>query len=111
MHRIICTLALTILPFLNAHELGINEEGSNFPSQEQKCYIAFDQLRIIPGGLFISLDANTTLSVNEMHLDNQGFYYLEEEGVSWICQWCGALNPLSNSSCQRCSESYGTSPA
>lgn len=108
MYKVILILALSFW-FLGAHIFELN--GEHVPiSYSEKYYISFDQLNITPTGIFVFLDANTCLLVPGIYQDAHGFYYLEEEGISWICNWCGALNSFTDSSCYRCNESYGTSP-
>ncbi|HEY4832250.1 MAG TPA: zinc finger Ran-binding domain-containing protein [Waddliaceae bacterium] len=72
-----------------------------------KYYVSANQIQLSEEGISILLGEVVRLQVEHLFHDEQGFYYLEE-GVSWICSRCGALNRLDRSSCYRCGNPYGS---
>jgi hypothetical protein len=73
-----------------------------------KHYVSADQISICEEGILIHLE-KVGLQLKSIFHDEYGFYYLEE-GVSWICNWCGELNPLDRSICSCCGNPYGSGP-
>lgn len=89
------------------NQLLIGEENSQF--EQVRYYVAIQNIETCENGILIR-SGESLILVKSLFHDQQGFYLFNTEDTGWICNWCGTINPLDQSTCRRCEQSYGSSP-
>ena len=103
-----CTTILCIL-FVGtafACPCEVSENSDFYPCE--KTYVLPEQLRLIPGGIFVSL-GDTWVQTEMLFTDAQGMYILNAkqpggrcEPSEWKCDKCNTCNDFSVSICRQC---------